>query len=281
MSSPFSDQFEEIRDAWGHSFQPGRLAVPGAVCTGTLVAVAILGAIARSLDPFLTPFVWLAGLHAFLWVFLWCVRWSQVVGRFGVRKPGAARLTAADPALAAASRMLSRSFLLSALALLALATGGLFQLARNSAWLVVLAPIQWFGAMCLLVLAFSATAVIVALGLASPASRGFFSLISWALFSGISMFRVWTVLLWGALLAWFLRGAFQLVLWTQTDLAGVWQYSFLGPQAGATPPPDLAGLVIALNISLLLTLFPVFGHLVLFCARLRTGGSARLRPEQG
>jgi len=271
MPSPLTTQFEEIRIAWGRSFDPRGLGVPGAVCTGTLVAVAILGAIARSLDPFLTPFVWLAGLHAFLWVFLWCVRWSAVAGSSGVKKGGAVRVPVDDPALVAASRMLSRSFILSMIALLALATGGLFQLARNSAWLVVLAPIQWFGAMCLLALAFSALAVTVALGLSLPPSRlGFFSMISWALFSGATLVRVWTVLAWGALLAWFLRGAYHLVLWTQADLSGVWQFGFLGPQAGATPPTDLAGLVIALNLTLLLTLFPVLGQVVLFVARLRS-----------
>jgi len=138
----------------------------------------------------------------------------------------------------------------------------------------VLAPIQWLGAMCLLGLIFSAAAVTVALGLAAPPSRkGFFPLISWALFSGSSMVRVWSVLLWGALVAWFLRAAFSLVLWTQADMAGVWQHGFLGPQAGATAPSELAGLVIAFNVTLLLTLFPVFGHLVLFISGLRPSGS--------
>jgi len=275
MSTPFTNQLEEIREAWGRSFDIQRLWVPGAVCTGSLVAVAILGAIARNLDPFLTPFVWLAGLHAFLWVFLWCVRWASLGEKFIVKKSGASRVIADDPALVAASRHLSRSFLLSTLALLALATGGLFHLARNSAWLIVLAPIQWSGAMCLLVLAGAAVAVTVALGLSPlPSRRGFFPMIGWALFSGASMIRVWTVLLWGAMLAWFLRAAFLLVLWTQADLDGVWRYGFLGPLAGATPPSDLSGLVIALNISLLLTMLPLFGHLVLLCARLRETANA-------
>lgn len=281
MSSPFTLQFEEIRHAWGRSFDPARLGVPGAICTGTLVAVALLGAIARILDPFLTPFVWLAGLHAFLWMFLWCVRWSSLGVRMDVNKKGASRVKPDDHALMVASRMLTRSFLLSTLALLALATGGLFHLARNSIWIVLLAPIQWLGAMCLLALAFSATAVTVALGLAVPPSRkGFFQLISWALFSGSSMVRVWSVLLWGALLAWFLRAAFSLVLWTQSDMAGVWQHGFLGPQAGATPPSELSGLVIAFNVTLLLTLFPVFGHLVLFIAGLRPSGNIRASAGQ-
>ncbi|PKN46161.1 MAG: hypothetical protein CVU59_06880 [Deltaproteobacteria bacterium HGW-Deltaproteobacteria-17] len=248
--------------------------VPGAVCTGTLVAVALLGAIARHLDPFLTPFVWLAGLHVFLWMLLWCVRWSSNGAHAKGKKKRGSRVKGDDPVLLAASRMLTRSFLLSMLALLALATGGLFPLARNSVWIVVLAPIQWFGAMCLLALAFSSTAVTVALGMAAPPARGgFFPLISWALFSGTCMIRVWSVLLWGALLAWFLKAAFALVLWTQVNLAGVWQYGFLGPQAGATPPSELSGLVIAFNVSLMLTLFPVFGHLVLFIAGLRSTGS--------
>ncbi len=276
MSTPFTNQLEEIRAAWGRSFDIQHLWVPGAVCAGSLMAVAILGAIARSLDPFLTPFVWLAGLHAFLWVFLWCVRWASLGEGFVVKKSGASRVAADDPALVAASRHLSRSFLLSTLALLALATGGLFHLARSSAWLIVLAPIQWSGAMCLLLLAGAAMAVTVALGVSPPPSRmGFFQMIGWALFSGASMIRVWTVLLWSALLAWFLRAAFLLVLWTQADLDGVWRYGFLGPLAGATPPSDLSGLVIALNISLLLTMLPLFGHLVLLCARLRETAKAQ------
>lgn len=276
MSSPFTDQLETIRNAWVSSFSVRGMGVPGAVCTGTLVAVSVLGAVAHHLDPFLTPFVWIAGLHGFLWVFLYCVRWATLPrSATGARDRGAARVPARDPALTAASRMLSRSLLLSLAALLALASGGLFSLAPDSAWLVVLAPLQWSGALALLALAFSAGAVIVSLGISEPPSRGgFFPMIGWSLFSGPHAARVWAMLIWTGLVAWFLRAAFQLVLWTQADTAGVWRSSFLGPQAGQTPPPGLGGLVVAFNLALLLTLFPILGQLVRFCSLLsgRTTG---------
>ena len=270
MSPHLTDQLETVRHAWAASFEPRGLGVPGAVCTGTLVAVAVLGAVARLLDPFLTPFVWLAGLHVFLWMFLYCVRWARL-----------GRVPAGDPAMAVLSRHLGRSMLLSLAALLALASGGLFPLARDSAWLVVLAPLQWFGAMCLLALAFAAAAVTIALGVSPPPSRaGFVTLTSWAIFSGPHLVRVWAVLLWTGLLAWFLRAAFGLAMWTQADATVLWRYGFLGPQAGETPPSGLGGLVVALNVALLLTLFPILGHLVRFCSRLQSDASARLNPEK-
>lgn len=278
MSTPLTDQLETIREAWTASFSLRGTGVPGAVCTGALVAIAVLGAVAHRLDPFLTPFVWIAGLHGFLWVFLYCVRWATLPrAAAGSRDQGPARVSAHDPALMAASRMLVRSLILSLAALLALASGGLFSLAPDSAWLVVLAPLQWSGAMGLLALAFSAVAVTVALGVSGPpAPTGFFPMIGWALFSGPSLARVWAVLLWTGLVAWFLRAAFSLVLWTQADAAGVWRYGFLGPQAGQTPPPGLGGLVVAFNLALLLTLFPILGQLVRFCGLL--AGPAAGRP---
>jgi hypothetical protein len=270
MSIPFTDQLETIRDAWVASFSVRGMGVPGAVCTGTLVAISVVGAVAHHLDPFLTPFVWLAGLHGFLWVFLYCVRWAALPRpTAGARDRGSTRVPARDPSLAAASRMLARSLILSLAALLALASGGLFSLAPDSAWLVVLAPLQWSGALALLALAFSAGAVVVALAVSEPPVRGgFFPLIGWALFSGPFAARVWAMLLWTGLVAWFLRAAFHLVLWTQADAAGVWRSSFLGPQAGQTPPPGLGGLVVAFNLALLLTLFPILGQFVRFCSLL-------------
>ncbi len=268
MSPQLTDQLETVRVAWSFAFDPRGLGVPGAVCTGTLVAVAVLGAVARLVDPFLTPFVWLVGLHVFLWMFLYAVRWAT-----------RGRVKAGDPALAVLSRHLGRSALVSLAALLALASGGLFPLARDSAWLVVLAPLQWFGAMCLLALAFAATAVTVALGVSPPPARtGFLTMISWAVFSGPNLVRVWAVLLWTGLVAWFLRAAFGLAMWTQADATGLWRYGFLGPQAGETPPAGLGGLVVALNVALLLTLFPILGHLVRFCSRLHSDASGHSHP---
>ncbi len=265
--SPFSPEFKKHLLLSGKkSLQPDRIWVPGAVCTGTLLAVAVSGALLRMLDSFFLPFAWLAGFHVFLYVWLWSVlreKSSLVEGK------GEAFRKNIASSLDAGGRFLSRSLILSLLALVLVSSGGLFHVLESPVWVVLLAPFQWLGAGALLLLAFSSFAVVTALGCGEhEENRVFFPLLGWALFSGSSVVRSWVVMFWTFLLAWFFHKAFYIVCLTHGELHKIWQYSFLGSRAGLPPPPEFSSTVVALNISLLLALLPVFGHLVVLTAHL-------------
>lgn len=250
--------FYEIWKAWLDAWETRRIAVNGLFMSGMTLAIGGVFALARVMDPLLVPFVAVLGFFVWLWWFSMCIHFEIQQQHPTLRF---------HTTLTQDSRaMVVWKFTLPAfLSILALALGGLQSVFPSALGLLLLFPLQWAGAILLLLILPTSIAATVAQRLAQqPFSGNLPNLVAWSFRENP---RVWGVLAHVTLAIVLSYYAFQLVLWMQPAAAHLWSYTLWGSSFGQTPSSGHAS-VAALHIGILLALFPLQGHLVVFVARL-------------
>lgn len=268
----FSDSIlRQVFDAWLHAWQGRRVAAHGLSMSAILLATALVAALARRVDPFFMPFAGLAGFFAWLW-------WFSINVALAKRGQYPSWHFHTDFPADARSSLPWKFSLPSALAMLALAAGGLHAVFPSALGMLVLFPLQWAGAALLLVTLPAAFAAAVALSLADavPSFSGFRHFVAWSILENP---RVWAVLLYLILLAELMTHALDWVFWMHPDIHRLWPHILTGPAFGQAPPAGGHAAVAALHAGILLILLPLQGHLVVFVARLASSSRQESAPS--